>query len=611
MREFDVRDYGAAEDRVSTREIQAAIDAAAGAGGTAVVRGRYTTGTLFLRSGSCLRIERGGAILGSGNPEDFPELSKPSGRFPIGRWTGVYDRPLRALFCAMNEENICVCGAGEIDGQCEPAAAEPFVDAAKWNFKPYNLLFLECRNVVVEGLRILRARNYNLRLDRCEEVRCEGLRVESRGIPCGDGIDFFGGRRLLVKGCSFETGDDCVCAKPLTPRDAVEDLEVEDCDFFTDFAAVRLGPEATAPVRNVRVHDCRFSNCADGIKVQSDTGSVMEDLEFRNLEMRHVNVPLFVTANCYTFDIEGHCRPKGASVRNLRFENVRVDNGEECESEVRPYYSGIYVSGSPDASVSGVTLKNLSLRFAGGDPGGESAAEVAEMIESMHNYFELDLLKRRGLPGWAAFLRRIEGLTLEGVSLSVVRPDARLPMVLHAVEGAKFRRLSAPAPFVKCFGCSELSFSECPGAAEPARAERKAYSDFRRLTAELNAQFEWEAEQVERMRRSCGRFEEFRASEPEVCLGENEEKRIRMTLRLPRACDGFDYLFLPWFYGNLRVICGGREIRRREVPECYLWTAYAAVPLPEGSEEVELEFWGRDTVWHPVGLQRPALIGRP
>ncbi|MDQ1192166.1 polygalacturonase [Brevundimonas vesicularis] len=63
LRMFDASDYGAVGDGVAitTRPIQAAIDAAAGQGGGVVVLkpGLYLSGSLFVKSGVTLSIERG------------------------------------------------------------------------------------------------------------------------------------------------------------------------------------------------------------------------------------------------------------------------------------------------------------------------------------------------------------------------------------------------------------------------------------------------------------------------------------------------------------------------------------------------------------------------
>ena len=86
-RTFDAADFGAVGDgeAINTRPIQAAIDAAAGAGGGTVVLkpGVYMSGSLFVKSNVTLLIGRGCAIWRP-IPWSAPAL-------PGSRWIGRRD----------------------------------------------------------------------------------------------------------------------------------------------------------------------------------------------------------------------------------------------------------------------------------------------------------------------------------------------------------------------------------------------------------------------------------------------------------------------------------------------------------------------------------------
>ncbi|TAM96797.1 MAG: glycoside hydrolase family 28 protein, partial [Chitinophagaceae bacterium] len=76
---FKVNDYGAVNDgkTMDTKFIQKAIDACAIAGGGVVTfdTGEYVTGSIFVKSGVTLRIDKGVKISGSQHIDDYPIIN--------------------------------------------------------------------------------------------------------------------------------------------------------------------------------------------------------------------------------------------------------------------------------------------------------------------------------------------------------------------------------------------------------------------------------------------------------------------------------------------------------------------------------------------------------
>src|SRR4051812_12124578 len=76
---YNVTDFGAVADGETntTKQLQAAIDAAAASGGGTVVvpAGNYVTGTIWLKSNITLDVQAGATLLGSQEIDDFPMFS--------------------------------------------------------------------------------------------------------------------------------------------------------------------------------------------------------------------------------------------------------------------------------------------------------------------------------------------------------------------------------------------------------------------------------------------------------------------------------------------------------------------------------------------------------
>ena len=116
-----VTQHGAVADdeKLDTQEIQAAIDAAAAAGG-GIVRfssGTFLSGGLQLRSKVTLQLDEGAVLQGSEDHRDYGE----------GRWS-------KALIQGENVEGIRICGKGTIDGaELQESQWRGRVPRSPWN----------------------------------------------------------------------------------------------------------------------------------------------------------------------------------------------------------------------------------------------------------------------------------------------------------------------------------------------------------------------------------------------------------------------------------------------------------------------------------------------
>ena len=113
---FDVREYGAIGDGIAkdTVAIQRALDAAGAVGGGRVTLppGVYLSGTLWLRSGVDLHLEKGAVLKGSTDWADYTadDVFPENFHSAAEEWSGAH------LVIGLRVGNVAITGEGTIDG---------------------------------------------------------------------------------------------------------------------------------------------------------------------------------------------------------------------------------------------------------------------------------------------------------------------------------------------------------------------------------------------------------------------------------------------------------------------------------------------------------------
>ena len=104
--------FGAVPDgkTLSTKAIQAAVDACARSGGGVVLvpPGTFISGAIFMRSHVQLELSHGAVLKASDNFNHFPIID--------GRWEGIERKTHASLITGLDLENVAITGTGTLDG---------------------------------------------------------------------------------------------------------------------------------------------------------------------------------------------------------------------------------------------------------------------------------------------------------------------------------------------------------------------------------------------------------------------------------------------------------------------------------------------------------------
>jgi len=208
-------------------------------------------------------------------------------------------------------------GAGEgwrADGSLLPALSEAGVPPEKRVFglghylRPSMIQFIDCTGVLMQGYMVVNTPMWIHHPLNSRNVHIDRVRMDSIG-PNSDGIDPESCDTVLVSGCEFNTGDDCIAIKSGKNRD-------------TQYG----------PTRNMLIQDCVMNSGHGGITLGSEMSAGIEHVYARNIEFRNAHWasdPLWTAIRLKTN------MNRGGYLRHLYVRDITLPNG--VQTTPRPY----------------------------------------------------------------------------------------------------------------------------------------------------------------------------------------------------------------------------------------------------------------------------------
>lgn len=391
---YSITDFGAVADgkTLNTLAFEKAIKACAenGGGQVLVPNGKFLTGAIHLESNVNLHLADKAEVLFSLNPKDYPIVHTS--------FEGTELMNYSPLIYAKNKTNVAITGKGILNGQADrtnwwiwsggkdygwkkgipsqndPQNREVLVEMAEKNIpvaervfgdgrylRPNFIEFFECNTILVKDITVINAPFWILHPLKSNNIIIDGVTVNSHG-PNNDGCDPEYSQNILIKNCTFNTGDDCIAIKAGRDADGrrvaihSKNIIVENCKMIDGHGGVVIGSEISAGVNNVFVENCVMDSPnldrAIRIKTNSRRGGVIEDVYVRNLEVGTVKecvLRITMFYNVYGSQT-GDFIP---TVRNISLENVKVKNGGK--------YS-VWADGYEQSPTENITLKNVTVQ---------------------------------------------------------------------------------------------------------------------------------------------------------------------------------------------------------------------------------------------------------
>ncbi len=413
---------------------------AAKGGGTLLVPfGVWFTGPIVFQSNINLHLEKGALILFTPDKTQYP-LVKTS-------FEGLETRRCQSPISGRNLTNIAITGEGAINGSGE--AWRPLkkgkvtenhwktvvrsggvlkspdywfpsesslrgeklseqnlnvprkeLTDAEWEsirdfLRPVMVSFIECKNVLLEGVLFENSPSWNIHPLMCENVIIDGVFIRNPAYAQnGDGLDLESCKNAIVVNSTLDVGDDAICLK--SGKDAegrkrgrpTENVIVDNCLVFKGHGGFVVGSEMSGGVRNISVSNCKFIGTDVGLRFKSNRGrgGVVENIYINNISM------FDIVTDSFLFDL--YYGGKSASESLEDGDEATQASDLKPVDETTPVFRNIFVknivsrnarramffNGLPEMNISNIHVENAQLSSLLGAELSESDGIVLKNI---------------------------------------------------------------------------------------------------------------------------------------------------------------------------------------------------------------------------------------
>jgi polygalacturonase len=229
-----------------------------------------------------------------------------------------------------------------------------------------------CKNVLIEGVTLLRSPMWQVNPVLCKNVIVRKLSINADG-PNTDGCDPECCADVLIEECTFNTGDDCIAIKSGRNADgrrigvAAENIVIRNCKMKNGHGGFTIGSEISGGARNIFAENCEMSSpkLDNAIRLKNNAmrGGVIENIFVRGITVGQVGRAAISIDFNYEEGQNGKYNPVA---RNIEIEKLKT---QKCEY-------ALYLRGFPNAPVEKVRVVDC-------DFGGVQKPSLLENVKDL------------------------------------------------------------------------------------------------------------------------------------------------------------------------------------------------------------------------------------
>lgn len=444
----------AAGETTDTPRLQAAIDSVSKAGGGTVIltAGNYVTGSVALRDNCELHLSAGALLHGSTNPYDYTGYTP--GEAVDDSCLGEGRPGMFGLITALDVRNVSITGHGTIDGRGLDLALaidslhhtgrriDPTYNTRRMRptLRPKLLDLHDVDSLKIEGVNLRSSAAWGLSLNSCSNVLIDSITFVNRAYWNNDGIDVTDCRNVVIERCDINAADDGIVLKSFNPHGGNDNITVRDCRVCSSANALKLGTESFGGFRNISISNIYvYDTFRSAVALETVDGAILENVTVDSITAVNTGNSIFMRL--------GHRHgERPGTFRNVTVSNLscvipfgrpdeRYDlRGPDINIIHNPFPGSI--TGIPGHPVENVTLRNIDITYPGRATKGMGYVapyRYHTIPENEASYPEFHMFGE--LPAWAFFLRHVDGITFDNVTVRTSEPDYRPAVVAIDVSG--------------------------------------------------------------------------------------------------------------------------------------------------------------------------------
>lgn len=394
---YNIRNYGAKGDgkTINTKAINAAIEDCSNKGGGKVLipKGKYISGTIFLKSNVTLFLDDEAILKGTDLVSEYQSYipSKDLGRYDSGEGSANANSSKDAnwnktLILAAGINNFSIEGNGIIDG------SHVFDPNGEENMRgPHTIILGESKNFSINGITINCAANYALMAYEIQNGVFHNLEMNEGW----DGIHIRGGKNIIIRDSKFRTGDDAIAGG------FWENMVITNCHINTSCNGIRM----IMPSKDLTISYCTFqgpgkyphrtskelrrTNMLSAILLQpggwGKASGTVQDVHIHDIVIDNVNNPFMFILN------------EGNEAENILTERVKATRINKYASSVESWRGGMFDN---------VIFRDILIDYLSSDD-----------AISKNSKIEKPDVDARSLPCWAWYIRNVRNITFENINL--------------------------------------------------------------------------------------------------------------------------------------------------------------------------------------------------